>query len=240
MTGTFGRTLGAWAVVAVSVLILGLAGCHAGRRVCDCPSRPLDPQLPRDPEPCSEYCKVWVPPTYRDKPRIVSQCCTNVEVPATIERTRYRSVCVKPRTCKCVERPGSKCSQAVVQVRPGGYQWVNTGGDCWKYCYVPPCYKWCEKTVTENGILYCAEQPPEYRVEATTERVQVCRNVYVPPAYEVQWGKEVWEPGHYEWRKRQSCECICPQPCPQVDCWKNEPCRPPTPTFLAEGCAACN
>ena len=74
----------------------------------------------------------------------------------------------RPACQYTVKGCGKECDQAVVQVKPGGYKWKRDG-DCWKYCYEEPCYEWCNKVVSEDGIEYCMEVPPEYRVEAYTD-----------------------------------------------------------------------
>jgi hypothetical protein len=232
-------------VLATLVVVLALAGgCRCGPQMpvdCDCPCGGIDPQLPADPNPCTKYCKVWVPPVYRDVPKVVQTCgCTVVQVPEKVQRVRFEDVCVKPRTCKIGCMPGTKCEQQAVQVRPGGFRYVQDGPNCWKYCYVKPCYQWCNKVVYEDGIEYCAESAPEYKTVARTEEQTVYRNVYVAPETKVQWVKEVYQPGHWEWRATHDCcDCICDKPCPTIECLERKPCRPATPA-LGRGCPRCN
>ncbi len=205
------------ALVALTVV---LVGCQSGRSGMNV----LPADLPTNPEPCTKYCKVWVDPVYRDVPVIARTKPGCVErVPETVCETRYREVCVKPRCQYDVRMAGKQCDQAVVQVRPGGYKWKRDG-ECWKYCYEEPCYRWCNKVVQEEGIEYCMEVPPEYRVEAYHEPVTRYRTCRTPAEYCVEWVKEVYSPGHYEWQPTKECtSCDCPAPCPQVPMRKS-PC----------------
>ena len=221
--------------LAVVVVALAFVGCStAPRHFTAIPS-----DLPADPETCTKYCKVWVPPVYRDVPRLVQKTPGRcVEVPETVCETRYREVCVRPRCQYEVETDGKRCEQAVVQTRPGGYKWKRDG-DCWRYCYEEPCFEWCNKVVTEEGIKYCMEVPPKYRVEVTHEPVTRYRTVYQEPEWCVEWDKEVYRPGRWEWQPTKECErCDCPAPCPPVQ-YKKSPC-PPGADILTERCPPCN
>jgi hypothetical protein len=222
------------AVVLGLIVALGaLAGCASTVRST---FGTLPPDLPEEPEPCTTYCKVWVPPVYRDVPKLVTvrPPCT-VSEPETICRTQLEEVCVKPRTNRICKSPAWKCEQAVVQTRPGGYKWKQDGAGCWKYCYEEPCYQWCSKRVTEGGIEYCVEDPPEYRVVAHTEEATVLRQRCLPGEYKTVWTKEVYVPGHWEWQPKKSClDCDCPGPCPTIP-RKKRPCK-----SLAMGVPRCN
>jgi hypothetical protein len=148
---------------------------------------------------------------YRDVP--VLERVTDggmVSTPETVREMRYREVEVRPRTTKWGRTEGSECEEAVVQVSGGGWRW-RPDGNCWKYCYEPPEYTRCVKTVGEAGISYCTEQPPEYRTVAESREVLRERCEYVPPEYRVKWVREVYTPGRWEWRMREGCDdCVCP------------------------------
>jgi len=144
----------------------------------------------------------------------------------TICRTHVKDVCVKPRAQKVCRTPDLRCDQTVVQTKPGGYRWKQTPNGCWKYCYEPPCYQWCNKVVTKKGIEYCTETPPEYKAVAWTEPVQVSRQTCTPAKYKVAWRKELYTPGHWEWQPSQACgDCECPTVCPKIPV-KRRPCAP--------------
>lgn len=216
----------------LALTMLAAMGCVSRRAHDD--AFPAD--LPANPEACTKYCKVWVEPVYRDKPVLCvkEQGCDTVE--ETVCRTRYREVC-EPGCQYTVKTCGKQCDQAVVQVRPGGYKWKREG-DCWKYCYEEPCYQWCNKVVREEGIEYCMEVPPEYRVEAYHEPVTRYRTVRRPNKYEVEWVKELYTPGHYEWQPSKLCgDCDCPGPCPTIP-QRPSPC--PNERGISTGCPRTN
>jgi hypothetical protein len=219
------RTLTRWLPLVTAVLALTvLVGCSSGPRhdpLCGCaptcvPSGcgGLPTDLPRDPDPCLKYCKVWVPPVYRDVPSLESTpgCVHTVQKDVTI--TCFEDREVRPRTCKSLTHQPCPCQQTAVEVCPGGYKWQEVGCDCWKYCYQAPTYKWCTKEVKEDKICYCAETPPEYETVVTRRPSKVCDVKYVPPKYEVVWKKECYRPGHYEWRPvPDACGTCQPVPC---------------------------
>ena len=212
------------AAIGLVLAVVVLAGCASSSRRST--QGTLPPDLPGDPEACTTYCRVWVPPVYRKVPRLVlvKQPC-RVSEPETICRTRFQEICVKPRENKRCKTANWQCEQAVVQTRPGGYKWKKKPGvDCWEYCYEEPCYQWCSKTVTEEGIEYCTEVPPEYRTVAWTEPVEVCRERCIPGEYKVVWENEVYSPGHWEWKATKSCSCDCPSPCPTIPYKKRDSC----------------
>ena len=206
-------------VLGMLLALVVLAGCSSG------PARlpgegygALPPDLPDDPQPCTTYCKVWVPPVYRDVPRLrqVKPGCLEMSK-EQIVHTRFGEVCTKPRELVECRTPDKRCEEAVVQVRPGGYKWKRDQNGCWKYCYENPCYQWCNKVVTDEGIEYCTERPPEYKTVAWTEPATVCRQDYVPGEYEVEYVKEVYRPGYWAWKPCRDCEnCDCPAPCPTI------------------------
>jgi hypothetical protein len=208
---TDGASIRGWVVLALLVVGGALGGCQGG-----CCDSTLPPDLPEDPQPCTRYCKVWVPPVYRDVPRLcqVRPPCTRC-VPDTQVRPHFETVCVKPRECYTCATPNRVCETAAVQTRPGGWKWKADSCDCWSYCYEPPCHQWCNKVVTEEGIEYCVERPPEYRTEVTWQTEQCERTEYVPGEYKVVWEKELYRPGYHEWVAQPGCECCaCPSPCP--------------------------
>lgn len=203
-----------------------LVGCQTAPRQSGC----LPGDLPTDPDPCTKYCRVWVPPVYRDVPYVVEVCpARTVQVPEEGMETRYQEVCTKPRETYDVCTPDRRCDQVAVQTKPGGYVWKRDPcGDCWNYCYEPPTFQWCNKTVTEQGITYCTEIPPEYSVEVTHEPVTRCRTVYVPAQYETRWEKELFTPGRWEWQPSKLCaDCDCPAPGPEIP-FRALPCEPVT------------
>ncbi len=166
---------------------------------------PLD--LPDDPEPGVRYCKEWVKPTYRAKPKLVRVGCASEKKSVSYEyELRAKEVLVKPRTRRKVERAGISCNQEVVQTKPGGFRWERArdceGGNCWEYKERMPEFKWCNKKIRENGVEYCVEDPPEYKTVVEKVRVKRTRREYVPPKYKVKMTKEVYKPGHYRWVRK--------------------------------------
>jgi hypothetical protein len=154
--------------------------------------------------------------------------------------TRYEEICVKPRETCVNLTPGTSCEQAVVQTRPGGWRWREQEPGCWKYCYEPPCYTWCNKVVEEEGIAYCTESPPEYRTVVRHEPVTRYRTEYEPGRYEIVYQKEVYRPGHWEWRATQECsDCACPSPCPTRP-FVQQPCQPPARGGVTADCPRTN
>jgi len=233
----------ALALFLVGLVVGGLGGCRLTGSCQDgmtCGSGGyLPPTLPPDPEPCTKYCKVWVPPTYRPRPRVVQTSPGYTQwVDGCKMEARYQEVCVKPREERRICQPGKvSCEDAVVQVSPGGYTWKDAGGGCYRYCYEPPVYQWCNKVVSEEGIDYCTERPPEYEMKVWHERVPTCRQQYVPAEYDVCWEKEVFIPGHYEWQPVKECpSCDCPQEVPPRIPFRPQPCR----AGVVQGCPTSN
>lgn len=204
--------------IAIAILGVGVAGCSSSSR--------KNPNLPFPvgAEDCSTYCRVWVPPTYRDVPEVV--CCKP-------GKCQTKEVCVRKVEFQEVVRPGcyetkrSPCrchkEEAFVQVSPGSDRWVPTTcgcscQDCFRHERIPPTYKLCEKTVTDKGVEYCAFQEPEYDVVPCAKTVKEKVSVYKPAEYSVRWNQELFQEGHWEWRK-------CNNPAP-AQCG---PCAPPTP-----------
>ncbi|MDJ0521843.1 MAG: hypothetical protein QNJ90_07185 [Planctomycetota bacterium] len=202
------RTL---ALVFVAVTAIALAGCSGSRcegEGCGVDQvRALNPDLPANPSPDTKYCKVWVPPTYRKVPvmRQVSKGgveCENV----TVMRTEAKEVMVAPPVRRTVTACDEQCEKTLVMVKPGGYRWEKDGDCCWQYRYRSPEYKWCEKTRKEEGIEFCYEHPPEYKTVVTSKPVQRARYNYVPPKYEVEWVKQEFTPGRWEWKAEKVCK----------------------------------
>jgi len=219
-------------LIALALLALTVAGCASRGPAAygSCATLPSD--LPADPEPCTTYCRVWVPPTYRNVPKVKQTCPPKVETEAYQTcRLRFQEVCVKPRQVKQCRTADKRCEQAVVQVKPGGYKWKPTGSldecgqECWSYCYEPPCYQWCNKVTTEKGIEYCTEVPPEYKTVAYREPVTECRQVCQPAQYKVEWHQEVFRPGYWAWKPNKDCtSCDSPVVCPPQP-KRERPCR---------------
>jgi hypothetical protein len=222
-------------VVGIALVVFvvgGLTGCAitgpCDSNVMTSSGGCLPPNLPADPEPCTKYCKVWVPPTYRPKPKVVmTRPGYTRQVQGCKMEARYQEICVKPRETRWICEPGQvSCEDAVVQVSPGGYKWKDAGCGCYRYCYEPPVYQWCNKVVTEEGIDYCTERPPEYEMKVWHEKVPTCRQEYVPAEYGVCWEKEVFIPGHWEWQAVKECpSCDCPQVPPPSIPFRPQPCR---------------
>lgn len=179
---------------------------------------PLD--LPQDPDPTKKYCRVWVPPVYREVPYL-AQCKggTTRKVQETVMEMRAYDEVVKPAGCKTVRGCGRTCEESLVQVRPGGYRW-EFDGTCWQYVHRCPEYQWCNRVVAEESIDYCMPIPAEVETRVETVPVQRTREEYVPPQYEIRYRQEVFVPGHWEWRTTCSDGCT--------------PDRRPTRTHLVE------
>jgi hypothetical protein len=224
-------------VAAIALAAGAFAGCSTPGGCCD---STLPPDLPADPEPCARYCRVWVPPVYRKVPKLcqVSPECYRCE-PETVQRIRFREVCVKPCEQVACRTPDRRCEEAAVQVTPGGWRWKQDECGCWKYCYEPPCYQWCNKVVTEEGIDYCVERPPEYRTEAWWEDETCTRMRRIPPRYKIVYEEECYRPGYWQWVVQDSCtDCVCPAPCPTRPI-RRQPCAPGT-DVLTPDCPRCN
>src|SRR5688572_15769236 len=82
-----------------AALVLGGAALTA------CSGGPGQPPFPQNPDPCSSYCLKWVPPTYREVPRVCMTkppCSRDYEV--CTANTCFREV-VTPGVCKTVTVP---------------------------------------------------------------------------------------------------------------------------------------
>ena len=217
-------------VVLVALAVVSLAGCAGGTggtrgSTCDScapcsagmgPCGPLGPpsDLPKDPFPCTKYCKVWVPPVYRKVPRLEQVCGGPRRTEKDVIETCFVTECVKPRQVYGCTTPSCDCDEVAVQVCPGGYRWQQAPDGCWRYCSCEPKYKWCKKHVHEDGITYCGEIPPEYRTVAVRNQKRVCDTVYEPGTWKTVWCEECYKPGHWEWRAVEDC-CA---PAPNCDC----------------------
>lgn len=195
----------------VAVVGLLAAGC-ASKPCSDGPCGPCNPNvlgsgaprdLPADPDPCLKYCKVWVPPVYREVPKLVCKGGGMRSNTKTVMKTTFVTEEV-PGECYPCKTPDCTCEKIAVEVCPGGYQWKQVDC-CWKYVYCPPSYKWCEKCVQEDGVTYCNQAPTTYRTKAVTCPTTRCDSEYVPPTYETVWVKELYRPGHYEWVAKHDC-----------------------------------
>jgi hypothetical protein len=216
--------------VLVLLAVVALAGCASGGSGggmnCDpsCPpcglavagcgpeAPPLD--LPSDPAPCLKYCRVWVPPVYRDVPRLTPVCGGPRQVEKHVTETCFKTVCKPGQKYGCTT-PSCDCEEVAVQVCPGGYRWQQVEGGCWRYCETKPTFKWCKKQIHEDGIDYCVDEPPEYEVVAVKTERRICDTVYEPPTYKTTWCKELYTPGRWEWVLKNDCS---PAPCGDSCC----------------------
>lgn len=219
---TFGIRRQSLPVAAALLAALCLSACSGGPSFRSCPdsARAIPLDLPQDPDPTKKYCKVWVPPTYREVPYLAQRCSgTTRDVTETVMETRAYDEIVTPASCKTVRGCGKTCEESLVQVRPGGYRW-EFDGTCWKYVERCPEYEWCNRVVREDSIDYCMDVPAEYQTKVETVPVQRTRTEYVPPRYEIRYRQEVFQPGRWEWRTTCSDGCT--------------PDRRPTRTHLVE------
>jgi hypothetical protein len=210
---------------------LGAAGCSSGT---------AKPPFPADPDPCAAYCLKWVPPVYRDVPRVTmtkAPCVRSYEV--CTHETRARSVCV-PGECKTITVPDVCRETAIVQVKPPRWEWRQVECEdcygcevecCWRRVRVPPEYDVCPKCETEEGFTYCVTTPPQRDVVFEQVPCTQSRCEYVPAEYGVCYDKECWTPGHWVWEKRDCAppppecpKCVC-APCPSEQGPYCDPCR---------------
>ncbi|MDJ0976167.1 MAG: hypothetical protein QNJ98_17030 [Planctomycetota bacterium] len=224
------RSMRTWApIAAAAVGLLFLAGCSSTAGRADTISG-LPTDLPTSPDPCMQYCREYVPPVTRKVPKLVKCAPGQVkEEQYTVMETTYRDVQVKPKTFACRTGCGTTCEEQLVETKPGGYRWVQTAGGCWKYEYCPPEFKWCTRTVKEEGVDYCVETPAEYKTVAESRPVVKTRRRYVPPKYEIRYVDQEYQPGHWRWRaspKPAGDSCGC-RPAGKV-------------TKVMESCAKCN
>jgi len=232
--------------LAVVLSVSLLAGCASGSRRgegCGCDYAAcmnghcgLPTDLPKDPDPCLKYCRKWVPPIYREVPSLEMQPGCMESVDRKIIKTCFVEREVKPRECKSLTHQPSPCEMTAVEVCPGGWKWQDVGCDCWKYCYTPPTYKWCNKIVQDDKICYCAETPPEYETVAIHCPSTTCDVKYHPPEYKVVWNRECYRPGHYVWVPQDDACGSC----------QREPCEPQTylaplpKAGITKTCPRCN
>jgi hypothetical protein len=232
----FARSFVRWvpvAVVALAVVLLGGCatsggGCSnwTGGTSCDYTAPICGPSchgcgpaappfdLPKDPAPCLKYCRVWVPPVYRDVPRLEPVCGGPRQVDKVVDEVCFKTVCTPGKRYGCVT-PGRDCEAVAVQVCPGGYRWQQVEDGCWRYCECNPTYKWCKKQVHEDGIAYCANEPPTYETVAVRTERRICDTVYEPSTYRTVWCKELYQPGRWEWVLKNDCS---PEPCGDCCC----------------------
>jgi hypothetical protein len=210
-----------WAVIGLSA-----SACASSRT-------PMKPPFPTDPDPCASYCLVWVPPEYREVPRVVpcegkivteKVCRSRVELEETCTPGHYEA-----------RRSPDVCRQwAIVEAEPARTEWRTVkccdekNGCCYKPVEIPAQYKVCERRETEKGIEYCAFTPPEYDVKPVVKHDALSVPHYVPGEAKVVYDKQLFAEGHWEWKVKY-CGC---QP-PKKDCPKPPVCAPQPP---AGGC----
>lgn len=207
---TIGARLGSFLVLAAASL--ASAACSSGPSSGSSSSG--KPPFPADADPAAAYCLVYVPPVYRDVPCLVP--CRDGRVckeSVKAEKVVFEEVC-EPGCYEDRKVPDRCRKTAIVEACPARDEWrpVSCGGgcsapngDCWKRVVVPPRYQICEATETEKGFTYCAFTPPQYGVVARTTTVDEPRYHYDPAEYRVEWKKELFTPGHYEWQRRYDC-----------------------------------
>jgi len=189
---------------------IALTGCAANTERVTGTAWGVPQDLPANPAPGKRYCKVFVPPTYRMVPKLCKVDAGGMKTEQiTVMKTTAKEVCVRPSETRTVRGCDSRCEKTAVQVKPGGYRWEKDCKDCWQYKYRPPAYKWCDKTVQEEGIKFCYQTPPEFKTVVTTKPVCRERKSYVPPQYKVTWVKEEFTPGHCEWLAKDGCGKTC-------------------------------
>jgi hypothetical protein len=209
------RRHGPWGLLVLVAAAFAAAGCGSGGVRPNDPSHAALPPYPADADPCAAYCLVWVPPVYRDVPKLCP--CPGHTVKETIpeQKVVFEEVC-KPGCYETREIPDRCRHSAIVQVSPSREEWLPVScpggcpcepgqGNCWKRVVLPPEYKVCETTQTEKGVQYCAFTPPEREVVAKTVRCDVTHTRYVPADYSVTYVKELVTAGHYEWQVRYDC-----------------------------------
>lgn len=195
-------------VVAAAVATLSLAACAGSPARSS--GRPAPPPFPTDPDVDASYCRVWVPPTYREVPRLVECAPSRCDSEKVWRRELTFSEVCTPGSYETKTTPCRTRTEMEVQATPGRTEWatVDCGcapGECFHPVRVPPTTCTCEKTVTEKGVSYCAFTPPTYDVAMKEKRVCVERPVYHPAEYRVVWEKQEFEAGRWEWRKRTDC-----------------------------------
>jgi len=195
-------------VFAALLVAFFAVGCSSSRRP------PID--YPRDADPSSTYCLKYLPPTYREVPKLVecspSKVCQECSWRKEIT---FEEVCT-PGRCEKKCTPCREKKTVEVVVTPGRTEWVKApcagekNGCCFKPCEIPARTKLCEVTETEGGLEYCAVTPPTYDVVQKTRLIAVPSPVYKPAQYQVKWCKEEFMPGRWVWVERDDC---CPPRC---------------------------
>lgn len=245
------RIVGALALGLALLLTTGCAsstrsygeGCGCGPCPVPCPPCGLTAtDMPKDPDPCAKYCRVWVPPVYRHVPRLeIARDGYMTSEQKTVMETRFVEREVKPARGYHVSSQPTSCTETAVELTPGGWRWQDAGCGCWKYCYTPPSYAWCSKTVKEEGISYCNEEPAEYETVAVTCPKKTCASRYVAPEYRSVWVKECVKPGHWQWvAKDDACGTCQPHRGePRTFPVAERDCRP-SGGGCTPSCARCN
>lgn len=196
--------------VLSAALALGLlAGCSAPRRhvpgtapvnAVNAATGGLPTDLPRDPGQGMTYCRVWVPPVYRDVPSIEPIPGHMVTETRSAMKTQFFERQVQPKREYWLEKKPTDADMTAVEVSPGGWKWSQVNGDCWQYCYTPPQHAYCAKKVKEDRITFCNEEPAQYETVARSCPTTVTEQKYVPGGYRVVWKRECYRPGHYVWQ----------------------------------------
>jgi hypothetical protein len=172
-----------------------------------------------------------VPETYRNVPRVVeTDPGTCREEKICRKKIDFEEVCV-PGSYEGRSSPDICRRYALVEASPARTDWVKVkccGANtacCYRPVDVPPSYKVCEKTETEEGIEYCAFTPPQYDIVQRDRYEVISRPVYTPAQYGVVYEKQLFDSGHYEWQKRYT-GCSAPRSdCPKATCTPT-PCGP--------------
>lgn len=199
--------------VLSAVLAVGLlAGCSTPRRhipgtaplnAVNAATGGLPTDLPRDPGQGLTYCRVWVPPVYRDVPTLETVPGHMVTETHAAMKTTFFERQVQPKGEYWLEKQPCDCDMTAVEVAPGGWKWAQVNGDCWQYCYTPPQYSWRAKQVKDERITYANEVPAQYETVARSCPTTVTQQKYVPGGYRVVWKRECYRPGQYVWQARE-------------------------------------
>jgi hypothetical protein len=234
------------ALALLVVLGAALVGCRSSGPDGQF-ARALPGDLPPSPRPGVRYCKVWVPATWRRVPHLVQATQGGMKNESiTVMKTTAHEVMVQGPQKHTVDQCKPSCTTTLVETKPGGYHWEKDASGCWTYVYRHPEYRWCEKTVREQDVKFCYTTPPKFETVVETRPVKRCRQTYVPPKYDVVYKKEIYEPGHWEWRATSACG-RAPQATRDGRAWSDKlpikrrcpPCAKPAPA-LDCGCPRTN
>ena len=225
-----------WAVLSTvlsAAAVFSMGGCSSNHSFAS------NPPYPVDPDPCATYCMVWVPPTYRDVPRVCpgqggtcseTVCRKRIELEEVCTPGHYEKKC-SPDVCR---------KYAIVEAEPAHTEWKKVkcctpcgpaAGCCFRPVEVPAQYKVCERQDSEKGIEYCTFTPPEYGVKPVCVYDKLKVTHYVPAEAKIIHEKQLFQPGHWEWQQRY-CGCDAPK----KDCPRAPVCAPPPPADGGCGC----